>query len=191
MQKTLEDANVKLTRVVTDILGVSGRAILAALIGGETDPERLADCTTGRLKASRADIVAAVHRRVTPHHRFLLKLHLAQVDALTAVVQQVEQQADEVLRPFREAADRLTTMPGVSETVARVIIAEIGVDTTRFPSAGHLVWVRLFFVGGPEGPWGSGSGMTKTYLIRRRRGEEGDGCGLVTGGATGGATPSA
>ena len=117
---------MKLTRVVTDILGVSGRAILAALIGGETDPERLADCTTGRLKASRADIVAAVHGRVTPHHRFLLKLHLAQVDALTAVVQQVEHQADEVLRPFREAADRLTTMPGVSETVARVIIAEIG-----------------------------------------------------------------
>ena len=144
LQKTLEDANVKLTRVVTDILGVSGRAILAALIGGETDPERLADCTTGRLKASRADIVAAVHGRVTPHHRFLLKLHLAQVDALTAVVQQVEHQADEVLRPFREAADRLTTMPGVSETVARVIIAEIGVDMTRFPSAGHLVsWAGL------------------------------------------------
>ena len=144
LQKTLEDANVKLTRVVTDILGTSGRAILSALIGGETDPERLADCTTGRLKASRADIVAAVHGRVTPHHRFLLKLHLAQVDALTAVVQQVEHQADEVLRPFREAADRLTTMPGVSETVARVIIAEIGVDMTRFPSAGHLVsWPGL------------------------------------------------
>ena len=66
-QKTLEDANVKLTRVVSDILGTSGRAILAALIAGETDPERLADCTTGRLKAGRADIVAAVHGRVTAH----------------------------------------------------------------------------------------------------------------------------
>ena len=126
LQKTLEDANVKLTRVASDILGVSGRAILAALIAGETDPERLADCTKGRLKADRADIVAAVHGRVTAHHRFLLKLHLAQIDALTAAVQQVEQQADEVLRPFREAADRLATMPGVSETVARVIIAEVG-----------------------------------------------------------------
>ena len=144
LQKTLEDANVKLTRVVSDILGVSGRAILAAIIAGETDPERLADCATGRLKASRADIVAAVHGRVTPHHRFLLKLHLAQIDALTAAVQQVEHQADEVLRPFREAADRLTTMPGVSETVARVIISEIGVDMTQFPSAGHLVsWAGL------------------------------------------------
>ena len=144
VQKTLEDANVKLTRVVTNILGASGRAILKALIAGETDPERLADCTTGRLKAGRTEIVAAVHGRVTPHHRFLLKLHLSQIDALTASVQQVEHEAEEVLRPFREAADRLTTMPGVSETVARVIISEIGVDMTRFPTAGHLVsWAGL------------------------------------------------
>ena len=144
LQKTLEDANVKLTRVVTDILGASGRAVLAALIAGETEPERLADCTTGRLKASRADIIAAVHCRVTPHHRFLLKLHLSQVDALTAAVQQVEHQADEVLRPFREAADRLQTIPGVSETVARVLVAEIGVDMAQFPTAGHLVsWAGL------------------------------------------------
>ena len=144
LQKTLEDANVKLTRVVTDILGASGREVLAALIAGETDPERLADCTTGRLKASRADIVAAVHGRVTAHHRFLLKLHLSQVDALTAAVQQVEHQADEVLRPFREAADRLQTIPGVSETVARVLVAEIGVDMAQFPTAGHLVsWAGL------------------------------------------------
>ena len=144
LQKTLEDANVKLTRVVTDILGVSGRAIIAAIIAGQTDPERLADCTTGRLKASRAEIMAAVHGRVTPHHRFLLELHLAQIDALTATVQKVERQADEVLRPFCEAADRLKTMPGVSDTVARVLVAEVGVDMTRFPSAGHLVsWAGL------------------------------------------------
>ena len=131
LQKTLDDANVKLTHVVTDILDVSGRAILAALIAGETDPERLADCTTGRLKADRADIIAAVHGRVTAHHRFLLELHLGQIDALRAAVQKLEQQADEVLRPFREAAERLTTIPGVSETVARVLVAEIGVDMTR------------------------------------------------------------
>ena len=144
LQKTLEDANVKLTRVITDILGVSGRAILAALIAGETDPERLADCTNVRVKADRADIVAAVHGRVTPHHRFLLDLHLGQIDALRAAVEKLERQADEVLRPFREAAERLTTMPGVSETVARVIIAEVGVDMTRFPDPGHLVsWAGL------------------------------------------------
>ena len=144
LQKTLEDANVKLTRVVTDILGVSGRAILAAIIAGETDPERLADCTTGRLKASRADIVAAVHGRVRSHHRFLLELHLTQIDGLKAAVQKLERQADDVLSPFRAAADRLTTMPGVSETVARVILSEIGVEMAQFPSAGHLVsWAGL------------------------------------------------
>ena len=144
LQKTLEDANVKLTRVVSDILGTSGRAILAAIIAGENDPERLADCTTGRLKASRAEIGAAVRGRVTSHHRFLLELHLAQIDVLNAAVQKIERQADQVLRPFREAANRLMTMPGVSETVARVIISEIGVDMTQFPSAGHLVsWAGL------------------------------------------------
>ena len=144
VQKTLEDANVKLTRVVTDILGTSGRAILSALIAGETDPERLADCADVRVKADRADIVAAVHGRVTPHHRFLLELHLGQIDALRAAVEKLERQADEVLRPFREAANRLATMPGVSETVARVIIAEVGVDMAQFPTAGHLVsWAGL------------------------------------------------
>ena len=85
-----------------------------------------------------------MHGRVTAHHRFLLELHLGQIDALRAAVQKLEQQADEVLRPFREAAERLTTMPGVSETVARVIIAEVGVDMTRFPGPGHLVsWAGL------------------------------------------------
>ena len=100
-------------------------------------------------KASRAGIVPAVHGRVTDHHRFLLQLHLTQIDALRAAVENVERQADEVLRPFREAADRLTTMPGVSETVARVIIAEIGVDMSRFPSAGPSG-----LVGGPVPAFG-------------------------------------
>ena len=102
------------------------------------------DCTNVRVKADRADIVAAVHGRVTPHHRFLLDLHLGQIDALRAAVEKLERQAAEVLRPFREAAERLTTMPGVSETVARVVIAEVGVDMTRFPGPGHLVsWAGL------------------------------------------------
>ena len=107
VQKTLEDANVKLTRVVTDILGASGRAILSALIAGETDPERLADCAGVRVKADRTDIVTAAHGRVTAHHRFLLELHLGQIDALRAAVEKLERQADEVLRgrrPVRTAA---------------------------------------------------------------------------------------
>ena len=144
IQKTLEDANLKLTQVVSDILGTSGRAILKALIAGETDPARLADLTTGRLKASRAQLRAALHGRVTAHHRFMIELHLTQIEALDAAVRKLEGHLGDALAPFRAAAERLTTMPGLSHTAARVLIAELGVDMTRFPSAGHLVsWAGL------------------------------------------------
>jgi transposase len=135
IQKTLEDANVKMTRVVSDVLGVSGRAILKAIIAGETDPGALADLTKGRLKASRAQLIDALHGRVMPHHRFILQLHLTHIEALeTAIVD-----LGATLGPFRAAISLLTTMPGISDTVARVIVAEIGVDMARFPTAGHLV----------------------------------------------------
>lgn len=144
IQKVLEDANVKLTRVVSDVLGTSGRAILRALIAGETDPDRLATLTHKRLKASHAQLVEALHGRVTAHHRFLIDLHLSQIEALEAAVQRLERQIGDALAPFRAAVDLLTTMPGLSETAARVIIAEIGHDMTRFPSAGHLLsWAGL------------------------------------------------
>jgi transposase len=144
IQKTLEDANLKLTQVVSDILGTSGRAILKALIAGETDPARLADLTTGRLQASRAQLMAALHGRVTAHHRFMIELHLTQIEALDGAVRKLEGHLGDALAPFRAAAERLTTMPGLSDTAARVLIAELGVDMTRFPSAGHLVaWAGL------------------------------------------------
>jgi transposase len=139
IQKTLEDANLKLTQVMSDIVGVSGRAILSALIDGETDPDRLADLTRGRLKATRADLRAALHGRVTDHHRFMIKLHLTQIDALETAVAAIEARIGDALGPFRAAVSLLTTMPGLSETTARVIIAEIGTDMTRFPSVGHLI----------------------------------------------------
>jgi transposase len=144
IQKTLETANLKLTGLLSDILGVSGRAILQALIAGETDPERLAALARGRLTASPAELRAALHGRITPHHRFLLQLHLAQIDALETAVREVEARLGDALAPFRAALDHLITMPGVSETVARVLVAEIGFDMTRFPTAGHLVsWAGL------------------------------------------------
>jgi len=144
IQKTLETANLKLTGLLSNILGMSGRAILHALVAGETDPERLADLVHGRLKASRAALVAALHGRLTAHHRFLLQLHLTQVDALEQAVHAVEERLGHALVPCRAALDRLITMPGVSETVARVLVAEIGFDMTRFPTAGHLVsWAGL------------------------------------------------
>ena len=144
LQKTLEDANLKLTHVVSDILGTSGRAILKALIAGETDPNRLVDLTTGRLKATREQLVDALHGRVTAHHRFMLELHLAQIEALEATVDKLERHLGEAMAPFRAAVSLLTTMPGLRDTAARVLIAEIGDDMSRFPSPGHLLsWAGL------------------------------------------------
>jgi transposase len=144
IQKTLEDANLKLTQVMSDVMGTSGRAILTALVAGETDPERLADLTQGRLKAARADLIDALQGRVTDHHRFMIQLHLTQVDALHEAVATIETRVGDTLGPCRAAVSLLTTMPGVSETTARVLIAEIGTDMTRFPTVGHLVsWAGL------------------------------------------------
>lgn len=144
IQKTLEDANVKLTEAISDILGATGRAILQALIVGETDPERLADLSRGRLKASRTQLVEALHGRVSAHHRFMLKVHLTQVEALEIALTDLEVHINEALAPFRAAVSLLTTMPGVSDTAAAVIVAEIGTDMVTFPTAGHLVsWAGL------------------------------------------------
>ncbi len=143
IHKVLEDANLKLASVVSDILGQSGRAILEALIAGETDPARLARLTH-RLKAAPDALRDALHGRVTPHHGFLLQLHLAQIDALDRAIGTLEARASEVLAPFRPVYERLLTIPGVSATSAQVLLAEVGVDMRQFPSAGHLrSWAGL------------------------------------------------
>jgi len=100
IQKTLETANLKLTGTLADIMGVSGRAILQALVAGETNPERLAELARGRIKASRAELAAALHGRVTAHHRFLLKLHLTQIEALEEAVRDVEARLGDALAPL-------------------------------------------------------------------------------------------
>jgi transposase len=142
IQKTLEDANVKLTEVISNILGVSGRAILRALIAGETDPDRLIELTGGRLKAPRPQLRDALQGRVTDHHRFMLKMHLEQVEHLEAAVRDLEARADQ--GSFRVATELLMTIPGVSKVTARVIVAEIGDDMSRFPTAGNLIsWAGL------------------------------------------------
>ena len=144
VQKTLEDTNIKLTRVLTDIMGMSGRAILAAIVGGETDPDRLAALTRGRLKASRAELREALHGRVTEHHRFVIQLHLTQIDGLEGAIAAIDARIGDALGPVHAAVRLLATMPGLSETTARSLVAEIGTDMTRFPSAGHLVsWAGL------------------------------------------------
>jgi len=144
IQKTLEDANIKLTGVVSNILGKSGRLVLDALVAGETDPEKLVELTQGRLKAPRETLVEALRGNVRDQHRFLIKLHLDQVDALNQAVRELEARVEELLGPFRKNVEILTTMPGVSEVAASVIVSEIGFDMARFPTAAHLVsWAGL------------------------------------------------
>jgi transposase len=143
IQKTLEDANIKVTGLISDILGVSGRAILEALVAGESDPECLAD-RGPLLKAPRPKLVEALRGQVTDHHRFLLRLHLDQVDALQRAIERVECHLEDLLKPFRDRVRLLMTTPGISRIAANVIVSEIGFDMTRFPSAGHLrSWAGL------------------------------------------------
>lgn len=144
LQKTLEDANIKLASVVSDITGTSGRAMLRALIEGETNPDRLLALTTGRLRADRKTLKEALRGRIRAPHRFLLKLHLEQVETLEKAVDSVDTEVGAVLEPFRGKVARLVTMPGISDVAAQVLVSEIGVDMSRFPSAGHLVsWAGL------------------------------------------------
>jgi transposase len=144
LQKALEDANIKLDGVVTDLLGKSGRAMLEALVAGETDPGKLAALAHPQLAATPERLREALRGRVTRHHRFLLRLHLDQVDALDAAAGRIDREVEEQLAPFRAAAELLTSIPGVGALAARVIVAEIGTDMGRFPTAGHLVsWAGL------------------------------------------------
>ena len=144
LQKTLEDANIKLDSVITDIVGVSGRKMIAAIIAGETDATSLARLANSRLKASPAELQAALHGRVTKRHRFLLKLHLSQIDTFDCAIAEIDTEVETNLEPFRTAIDILTTIPGVGPLAARVIVSEIGTDMSRFPTAGHLIsWAGL------------------------------------------------
>jgi transposase len=144
IQKTLEDANIKLDCVVTDILGLSGRRILEALVKGETVPQALATLAHRRIHASTEELEAALRGRVTTHHRFLVKLHLDQIDAIDAAIQSIDKEVDGNIEPFRAAAELLTEIPGISQLAARVVLSEIGLDMSRFETSGHLVsWAGL------------------------------------------------
>lgn len=144
IQKTLEDANLKLGSVLSNVLGSSGRAILAALVRGETDPEKLADLAQGNARKKRAELVEALRGRVRPHHQELLRIHLNLVDALHQALADVDARVGKTLAPIKDSARLLTTLPGVSELTAQVMVAEIGVDMGRFPTDAHLIsWAGL------------------------------------------------
>ncbi|HEY4857636.1 MAG TPA: IS110 family transposase [Xanthobacteraceae bacterium] len=144
IHKTLEDANIKLDAELSDVLGKSGRAILNALVAGETDPVRLAALAYPNVKSPQAQLREALRGRLTSHHRFLLQLHLGQIDSLDAAIGTIDREVEDSLAPFRAAVDLVRTIPGVSTLGAEVIVSEIGLDMSRFPTVGHLLsWAGL------------------------------------------------
>jgi len=143
VEKLLEDAQIKLSVVASDIFGVSGRAMLAALLAGERDPKVLAELARGRLRAKRSHLVEAFTGRFSDHHGFLMATMLSRIDQASADIAAVEAHIEAEIAPFQAAADQLDEITGVGRTAAQVLIAELGVDMGRFPTAGHLVsWAR-------------------------------------------------
>lgn len=144
IQKTLEDAGIKLDSVASDVLGVSGRAMLAALVAGERDPEVLAELAKGVLRKKIPELREALRGRFREHHALLIGLCLNHAAHLEAAIAELDEQVDRVMAPFVEARDHLDTITGIGKRAAEIIIAEIGVDMTRFPSAGHLAsWAGM------------------------------------------------
>jgi transposase len=138
VQKVLESANVKLASVATDVLGKSGRAMLEALVGGEQDPEALAALARGRLRAKLPDLRLALEGRVRPVHLVQLRLLLEHITFLESALAELQQEIERLLVPFADALALAQTIPGVAQTAASALIAEIGTDMRRFPSAKHL-----------------------------------------------------
>jgi transposase len=144
VQKTLEEANIKIESVLSDVMGHSGRAIIQALIDGETDPAKLATLAHWKVRASAAALREALRGRIKRHHRFLLQLHMQQITALEAGIAELDREVDAGLACFRDAVERLSTIPGISQLSAQVIVSEIGTDMSRFATDGHLrSWAGL------------------------------------------------
>jgi transposase len=144
LHKVLEDAGIKLASVANDVLGVSGRAMLEALVGGTTDPGVLADLARGKLRAKLPALRQALTGRFRAHHAFLVGQLLAQLDFLEETIEQVSMRIAEVLAPYTAEVERLDAIPGVNQRTAEVLIAECGVDMRQFPSAKHLAsWAGL------------------------------------------------
>jgi len=144
VEKLLEDAQIKLSVVASDIFGVSGREMMAALIAGQTNPKALAQLARGRMRGKIGLLEEAFTGFFTDHHRFLLTKMLSRVDALSADIAELDTAIEEMIAPFARAVERLDEIPGIGATAAAVVIAEIGVDMTRFPTPAHLAsWAKF------------------------------------------------
>jgi transposase len=144
LEKTLEDANIKMTSVLTDIQGVSARAMLEALIGGESDPEVMAELARGRLRAKLPQLEEALAGQMRPHHRFMLRELLNHLDHIGTCIANVNGRIAELTAPHEAVIQRLCAITGVKRHTAEVILAEVGPDITPFPTAKHLAsWACL------------------------------------------------
>ena len=198
-EKLLEDTQIKLSSVISDIFGKSGRDMLEALIAGQRDPWILADLARGSMRGKKSVLQEALTGQFRDHHGWLLRMMLDRIDALTAQIQTLTARIDEAIAPFARQVAQLDEIPGVGRTGAQEIIAEIGVDMTRFPTAGHLVsWAKYAprarqsagkakpgttgkgnpWIAGTLGEAGIGAARTKTFLgsryhrLARRRGKQ-------------------
>jgi transposase len=198
-EKLLEDTQVKLSSVISDIFGKSGRDMLEALIAGQRDPHVLARMARGSMRGKISVLQEALTGQFRDHHGYLLRIMLDRVDALTAQIEALTERIDEAIAPFARQVAQLDEIPGVGKTGAQEIIAEIGVDMSRFPSADHLVsWAKFAptarqsagknkpgstgkgnpWIGGALGEAAMGAARTKTFLgsryhrIARRRGKQ-------------------
>lgn len=138
LQKVLESGNIKLASVASDIMGISSRAILAAIIVGEDSPEEMAELAKGRMRNKREELTKALEGRVKPHHRFVLTELLCQIDSVEETITRFDEEIEAYCRPFEEAVELLDTIPGVARQTAEIIVSEIGIDMSRFPTAKDL-----------------------------------------------------
>jgi transposase len=138
IQKTLESANIKLASVASNVMGVSGRAMLEAIVAGTTNANEMAGLAKGRLREKREQLDKALEGRVKPHHRFVLAELLCQVDSLDESIARFDAEIEKYCHPFEEEVELLDTIPGVAQRIAEVIVSEIGNDMGRFPTADHL-----------------------------------------------------
>jgi transposase len=198
-EKLLEDAQIKLSSVISDIFGASGRAMLDALVAGQANPHQLAGLARGKMRAKTSVLQEALTGHFTGHHAFMLGMMLDRVDALTVQITTLTTRIEQAIAPFAAQVAQLDEIPGIATTAAQDIIAEIGTDMSRFPTPGHLVsWAKFAprarqsagrakaastgkgnpWLGGTLGEAATGAARTKTFLasrykrIVRRRGKQ-------------------
>lgn len=161
LQKVLEDANIKLAGVATDVMGVSGRLMIEAILEGTSDPMALAELAKGKLRKKRAELERALSGRVSDHHRLLLAVHLEHIDFLDESINRLSQEVSERLLPFEEELERLDTIPGVGRRTAEIFAAEVGFDMTHWPTSGHLASWAAMCPGNHESAGRSKGGRTR------------------------------